>query len=89
MSYWDIAEMAMDGQITQRCQACAAQEQPGNPWAWVSEHILQLTSQPGWADAWASAGASNTEDRGKDPGVITDSMVLSAVQLLISEDGDS
>ena len=83
MSYWDIALMAQDNQLTQREAAAAAQEQPDDPTTWALANGMRLAASPGWADAWASAVAAEVTEPGKDPGVITDSMILSAVQALI------
>lgn len=82
MSYWDIALMAGDNQLTQREAAAAAQEQDGDPMTWALANGMKLAASPGWADAWASALASGNTEPGKDPGVITDGMILSAVQAL-------
>jgi hypothetical protein len=86
MSYWDISQMSVDEDLVAREQACAAQELPAGapPWQWVQERSLLLASQPGWSEAWASAVAGGLPNPGRDPGVITDGMILSAVQLLIS-----
>ena len=40
----------------------------------------QCAAEPGWGEAWESAIAGGTTDIGNDPGVITDGMILSAVQ---------
>jgi hypothetical protein len=84
MGYYDIAQMGHDPALTSRLAACAAQEQPGaDPYLWVTEHALQLTSQPGWDAAWASALAAGNADPGKDPAVISDPMILSGVQAVL------
>lgn len=81
MAYWDIAEMANDADLQARVQAAAAQEMPGdNPAQWINDHMWQVTASPGWDAAWASAVAGNVDRPGKDPGVITDGQILSAVQ---------
>lgn len=81
MSYWDISQMAADPDLLARVAACAAQEQdsPG-AWQWAVDNMLVLAAQPGWAEAWASAQASGNPAPGRDPGVITDGMILAAVQ---------
>ena len=78
--YWDVALMAQDTDLTRRVQACAAQEQDGNPYTWTADNMLDVCASPGWADAWASALAGGNETPGRDPAVITDGMILSAVQ---------
>lgn len=82
MSYWDISQMALNTNLTSREQAAAAQELPGDPYEWVRDNALRLAAQPGWAAAWASALAAGNPDPGRDESVITDGMILSAVQTL-------
>jgi hypothetical protein len=84
--YWDIASMAVDNQLIQRVQASAAQEQPGNPWLWTADRMLNIAAAPGWDAAWASAVASGNPEPGKDPAVITDGMILTQVQALVALD---
>lgn len=80
MSYYDVAQMSADSDLTSRVAACAAEEQIPNPRQWASDNMLLLAAEPGWGDAWASAIASGNEFPGRDAGVITDGMVLSATQ---------
>jgi hypothetical protein len=80
MSYWDIASMSADTDLTARVSASAAQEGIPDPRQWAADNMLTLAASPGWGDAWASAVAAGTEWPGRDPAVITDGMILSAVQ---------
>jgi hypothetical protein len=82
MTYWDISTMARSTDLTAREQAAAAQELAGDPYQWVQDNALRLAAQPGWAEAWASALAAENPNPGRDPAVITDGMILSAVQAL-------
>ena len=84
MTYYLISVMAVDPDLMARIQACAAQEgaEP-DPWSWAQANVLVICAQPGWADAWASALASGNETPGRDEAVITDGMILAAVQSLI------
>jgi hypothetical protein len=82
MGYYEIASMAQDNDLALRVQACAAQEIDGNPYAWQADHMLDLAASPGWDQAWTSALAAGTETPGRDPGVITDGMILSGVQAI-------
>jgi hypothetical protein len=85
MSYWTISQMSLDNDLTSREAAAAAQEQHDtDPTTWALKYGLRLAASPGWAAAWESAIASDVERPGKDEGVITDSMILSAVQALIA-----
>lgn len=82
MSYWDIAQISHSGDLQERVQACAAQEVDDDPYEWTAVNMLNLAAEPGWAEAWASATAAGNPAPGKDPAVITDGMILSAVQAL-------
>jgi hypothetical protein len=82
MSYWDIASMAADLDMQARIYACVAQETDSQ--GGIVEFLV-ICGAPGWADAWASAIASDNPQPGKDPGVITDGMILSAVQAWLSD----
>lgn len=74
MAYWDIAQMARDADLYSRVEACSVQENRGMP------NMLVIAAAPGWDAAWASAVAGGNETPGRDPAVITDPMILSAVQ---------
>ena len=85
MSYLDISHIAANGTMRQRVAACAAQEGEKAPenWAYTTSYLWAAT--PGWDPAWASAEPANPgADHGANPGVITDGMILSAVQGLRS-----
>jgi hypothetical protein len=86
MGYWEIAEMAQDLDLAARIQAAAAQEitDDRSPYAWQAENMLDLCASPGWDAAWSSAAAGGNEAPGRDPGVITDGMILSAVQSILT-----
>lgn len=88
MGYWDISQMALDGDLSARVQACAAQESDDNPYTWTGDNMLDLAAQPGWAEAWASALAAGNTAPGRDEAVITDGMILSGVQALLGVAGD-
>jgi hypothetical protein len=80
VSYLDIWNIAQDPYLRSRITACAAQEGVATPDAWAYSNSLQIAASPGWAAAWASALAAGNENPGKDEAVITDGMVLAAVQ---------
>ena len=84
MSYNDIAAMAHDASLRARLIAAAAQEQDSNPGHWVDSNIWNLVAAPGWADAYGYALASNHEKPGYDEAVISDAMILSAVQARVA-----
>lgn len=81
MSYSSIANMADDVALNRRLTAAAAQEGKTKPYEdWVQQWRWDLASTPGWAEAWDSALAGGNQAPGDDPGVITDGMILAAVQ---------
>lgn len=85
MSYNDVADLTVDMDLRKRVTACAAIEKAVNPWYWVDQHMWEVAAQPGWAAAYASALADETRAPdappvGRDESVITDGMILSAVQ---------
>jgi len=49
---------------------------------WVDANVWTIVSSPGWALAWESALAGGNPNPGSDDAVITDGMILSAVQPL-------
>jgi hypothetical protein len=82
MGYWDVALMAADVDLTRRVAAAYAQEPYPQlePLDWANSKAFTWASSPGWDAAWASALAGGDEQPGRNPGVITDGMILSAVQ---------
>lgn len=82
MTYMTISNIAEDTAMTRRVTACAAQEGLQDPDFWAFTHRHHWAAQPGWAAAWESALASGASDPGADESVITDGMILSAVQAL-------
>lgn len=89
MSYQSTVEMAGSPSLASRITAAAAGEGLLDPLSWTQSHIWHVVSAPGWAPAWDSAKQSQTDDDNPDtgmrPGVITDGMILSAVQAVIAE----
>jgi hypothetical protein len=82
MGYWEVAMMAQNSDLAARVQAAAAEELDDNPYQWQSENMLDLCASPGGDEAWSSAEAAGNESPGRDPAVITDGMILSAVQAI-------
>lgn len=73
--------MAQDYDLIMRIAACAATEAISlNPTAWADTHRQRLVASPGWAAAYESAVALENPAPGEDETVITDGMILSAVQ---------
>lgn len=89
MAYSDVAEMAADDDLRQRLYGCLATLGWPNGLIWVDRWSWRIVAgNPGWANAWASAGASGIQRRGWDPGVITDDMILARVFEVRDEKGD-
>lgn len=81
MSYATIALISSNGSLYNRLVAAAAEENKTKPYeTWVTENRWDLAATPGWAAAWESALAAGIPDPGADEGVITDGMILAAVQ---------
>jgi len=73
--------MANDPSLANRLTAAAAEENKTSPYeAWVSTRRWDLAATPGWAAAWESAVAGGDPDPGANELVITDGMILAAVQ---------
>lgn len=80
MSYSTQALMARDNALLLRVTACAADEGIANPETWAWSHQWELSAQPGWDAAYAYAITAENPNPGDDSGVVTDAMILSAVQ---------
>lgn len=82
MTYRTIADMRDDAALRRRLVACAAQEgKPGpSPESWVSDHIWNIVAAPGWESAWQYAVGQDNPDPGSDEAVISDPMILTAIQ---------
>lgn len=92
MTYAIVASISRDFDVARRVSACVAIEGVSAvPEQWVAAHSWALAAQPGWAAAWGSALASHVDDEGYLPGadesVITDGMILSAVQAITRAGG--
>ena len=90
MSYQSVVEMAGSSSLTRRIAASAATEGQTDPLGWAQSRIWRLAASPGWADGWEYAENVATINVNPDTGirndVITDSMILSAVQALRTEE---
>lgn len=85
MSYYDQALLSQDWDFVQRIAAAAAVEVAlgdVQSLTWANEHAWELASAPGFADAYSSALAADVPNPGRDPAVISDPQILSAIQAL-------
>lgn len=90
MAYNTIIAMAASPSLTARIAAAAAGEGHVDPVRWASDHAWALAAEPGWADAWQYALDEATlnvnPDTGQRDDVISDAMILSAVQAVMEEE---
>lgn len=86
MTYNTIATMAEDEALQRRVTAAVAEERIIDPEAWLYPRMWQIAAQPGWAASWESAVAAGVENPGASEVVITDGMILSAVQDIIFQE---
>lgn len=83
VTYAAIALAAQDEHLRRRIAACIAQEAPDDdrhPIAHADAVIWACCAAPGGGDAYAYALATDVPDPGNDPAVISDAMILGAVQ---------
>ena len=80
MGFWEQSQLTQDPDFAARCVACAAGEGFDSPDQWQWAHRFDLAATPGFADAYSSALASSVPNPGRDPAVISDAQILSAVQ---------
>ena len=86
MIYTSIVQMGQSGSLQQRVAACAAEQANSQPETWAATNLLKMCTDSAWVAAWDYARGSLTINRNPDMGacddVITDAMILSAVQAL-------
>lgn len=86
MTYTAIADIVESASLRRRIIAAVAAEQIPGPDVWVAQRIWSFAAQPGWSEAWTYAvenwGPDYNPDTGARPGVISDTMILAAVQAL-------
>lgn len=85
MAYWDLSQLVVDPDFGTRVAACYASEghTDPDPGSWAQMNGWEVAASPGFADAYASAVAGGVPNPGRDPAVISDAQILSAVQPLI------
>lgn len=87
MAYWDQSLLSTDQDFMARIASCAAVEVPLNgaqPMAWASDNQWTIAAAPGFADKYAYAIATAVPNPGREPSVISDADILSAVQALVA-----
>jgi hypothetical protein len=85
MTYNAIAAAAVDTDLKKRVAACFAQETEGfeQPEALAQLHMWRIVANPAISDAYNYALLTNNSAPGKDEAVVTDQMILSAVNAII------
>ena len=89
MSYNTQAALAVDEDLRRRVAACAATQNVPSPLQWADSYLWRLSGSPGWDDAYAYALNASNPRPGHDEGVITDAMILAAVQPLVPKNVSS
>lgn len=82
MSFRNQANISDDYYLHRRIAACAAQEGIASPAEWVRERAWTFSAQPGWGAAYETAVLNGDTTAGNSDDVITDGMILAAVQAL-------
>lgn len=88
MSYYDLATLAQDGDFYLRIAAAVELELDVDDASttWAAHHQWAVAASPGFADAYASAVAGDVPTPGRDPSVISDEQILSAVVAVAADD---
>lgn len=91
MSYLAQASMTKDNYLTERVAACAATLGITDARLWATNNLWSLSALPGWSAAYVDAlGDVDVTDPGfatavgADPNVISDQMILEAVQGILT-----
>lgn len=89
MGYYEIGLLARDPDFETRVAACYGTETMAqDPESWAVTHQWLMASQPGFGEAYSYAVNAGTPNPGRDPSVITDPQILSAVQLIMADEDD-
>lgn len=80
MSFATVNQVARDQAFVDRVTGCLATEEVPNPTSAVFDYIWFVASRDDVIAAYESAVAAGNPDPGGDPAVITDGMILAAVQ---------
>lgn len=85
MSYLSQASLVGDVQLRRRIVACASISGVDNADSWAHQNRWLFATQHGWESAYETALANGKPKPGEDQSVISDAMILAAVQALQSE----
>lgn len=93
MSFQNIVDMSRSGTLINRIAACAASEpaylESVPPNVWAGQNAMKICAKSAdWAAAWEYAENTKTANQNPDTGmrsdVITDQMILSVVQAVLT-----
>lgn len=88
MSFASLADLANDQDFRLRIAACATSEDSAKvgefPVRFAERIVWRVAAAPGFAAAYESAQAGEVARPGRDPAVISDSQILSAVQPIVA-----
>lgn len=88
MGYWEQSLLSVDYDFRQRIAACVAEGALGpdgeHPTSTADRIQWEVAAAPGFAEAYSSALAGSVPDPGRDPAVISDEQLLSAVTAALS-----
>lgn len=83
-NYSAVASMAASISLRDRVAACAAQEGKPDPVIWAQQHMWAIAASATWDDTWQYAvdtyNVNQNPDTGARTDVISDAMILAAVQ---------
>ena len=87
MSYNHIANAAQDSDLRRRVAACFAQQTTGTeqPEALARVHMWRIAADDDIAAAYAYAVDTEVPNPGRDEAVITDAVLLAAVQTVLGQ----
>ncbi|MHA3724311.1 hypothetical protein ACXR2T_10570 [Leucobacter sp. HY1910] len=82
MSYLTQSRMAQDYGLIMRIAACAASHGVHSPTSWADQHRQRIVATTGWDTAYT---ACTEDDPGECEEAITDGMIDTAVQAILTE----
>lgn len=86
MSYYIQGLMTLDQDVRLRLAAAAACEGVKDPTYWVDNHIWEISSIPGWAEAYKEALDTVPVKPGANESKVTDAMILQAITQILKEE---
>jgi hypothetical protein len=90
MAYYDQVQLSRDADFIDRVAAAGADEMEPTagvlpPDQWARNNVWWIAAAPGFGDAYATALVNGVPNPGRDPSVISDPQILSAVQAFVAQ----